>query len=41
MRVKNEDPKEGEPDEWENDIVKENAVLELKYQELLKEIEEK
>lgn len=41
LKVKNEEPKEGEPEFWENEIVKENAMLELKYQELCAEIEEK
>jgi len=41
LKVKNEEPKEGEPEFWENEVVKENAMLELKYQELRAEIEEK
>jgi len=41
LKVKNEEPKEGEPEFWENEVVKENAMLELKYQELCAEIEEK
>ena len=41
MRVKNEEPKEGEPEFWENEVVKENVMLNAKYEELLKEIEEK
>ena len=41
LKVKNEEPKEGGPEFWENEVVKENAMLELKYQELCAEIEEK
>jgi hypothetical protein len=41
MQVPNEDPREGEPRFWDNEVVKENNTLERKYQELLKEIEDK
>jgi putative protein kinase ArgK-like GTPase of G3E family len=41
LRVPNEAPREGEPDVWENEVVKENAMLNQKYDELLKEIAEK
>lgn len=41
LRVQNENPKEGEPLFWENEIVKENTSLQQKYEELMKEIEEK
>lgn len=41
LKVKNEDPKEGEPEIFENEIVKENFMLQHKYLELMKEIEEK
>lgn len=27
LKVSNDDPKEGEPDVWENEVVKENAML--------------
>lgn len=41
LKVKNEEPKEGEPETWENEVVKENAMLASKYEELIKEIDEK
>lgn len=41
MQVPNDDPREGEPRFWANEVVKENNTLERKYQELLKEIEDK
>jgi hypothetical protein len=31
LKVKNEEPKEGEPEYWENEVTKENAMLEIKY----------
>lgn len=41
LRVKNEIVGENEPEYFENEIVKENRMLQTKYEELLKEIEEK
>lgn len=41
LKVKNDEQKEGEPEFWENEVVKENHMLEQKYEELLKEIAEK
>jgi len=31
LKVKNEEPKEGESEYWENEVTKENAMLEVKY----------
>jgi len=31
LKIKIEEPKEDEPEFWENEVVKENAMLELKY----------
>jgi len=41
LRVKNETAAEGEPEYYENEIVKENIMLQAKYEELMKEIAEK
>ena len=41
LRIPNDEPREGEPEVWENEVVKENALLNHKYEELLKEIAEK
>lgn len=41
LKIKNESAKEGEPQWFENEIVKENVMLQQKYDELMKEIEEK
>lgn len=41
LKVKNESGKEGEPEFFENEIVKENVMLQQKYDELMKEIMEK
>ena len=41
LRVKNEVVGEGDPEYYENEIVKENTMLQAKYDELMKEIQEK
>lgn len=41
LRVKNEDAKEDENEFYENEVVKENVMLQAKFDELMKEIEEK
>lgn len=41
LKIKNESAKEDEPQWFENEIVKENVMLQQKYDELMKEIEEK
>lgn len=41
LRVKKEDPQQDEPEFYENEIVKENLMLQSKYEELMKEIDDK
>jgi hypothetical protein len=41
LRVKNDLPGQTEPEYFENEIVKENQMLELKFEDLMKEISEK
>jgi hypothetical protein len=41
LKVKNDLPGQTEPEYFENEIVKENRMLELKFEDLMKEINEK
>jgi len=41
LRVKNDLKDQTEPEYFENEIVKENRMLELKFEDLMKEINEK
>lgn len=41
LRVKNDLKDQTEPEYFENEIVKENRMLELKFADLMKEINEK
>ena len=41
LRVKNELTGENEPEYFENEITKENRMLEIKFEDLRKEINEK
>jgi hypothetical protein len=41
LQVKNDLPGQTEPEYFENEIVKENKMLELKFEDLMKEISEK
>jgi hypothetical protein len=41
LRVKNESTGDNEPEYFENEITKENRMLEIKFEDLKKEIQEK